>query len=183
MDENFLNSSLADFVNPLAMRRGRENSVRGWLLLENLAQWRAWNADKSHPLYGKVDMDRIALIGHSRGGDAVDVANAFNGLDRDPDDATIPFDFHFKIKAIAAIAPIDGQYQPRARPAPRRDQGGAQAPPFSLGRHQVSCETEVLQMALAMTSSFLATAVRTSRLGLPVSRSRCAKALSWGWVR
>ena len=121
VDENFLNSSLADFVNPLGMRRGRENNARGWMMLENLAQWRAWSVDKTHPLYGKIDMDRIALIGHSRGGDAVALANAFNDLDRDPDDATIPFNFHFHLKAIAAIAPVDGQYQPRARPTPMRD--------------------------------------------------------------
>jgi hypothetical protein len=121
VDENFLNSSLADFVNPFGLRRGEENSVRGWLLLEHLAQWRAWSEDKTHPMFGKADMDRIALIGHSRGGEAVAVANSFNDLNRDPDDATLVYNYHFKIGAIAAIAPIDGQYQPRKRPTPMRD--------------------------------------------------------------
>jgi hypothetical protein len=121
VDENFLNSSLADFVNPFGLRRGEENSARGWLLLEHLVQWRAWSEDKTHPMFGKADMNRIALIGHSRGGEAVAVANSFNDLSRDPDDATLLYDYHFKIGAIAAIAPIDGQYKPRNRPTPMRD--------------------------------------------------------------
>ena len=121
VDENFLNSSMADFVNPFDPRRGKENAARGWLLLKHLEQWRAWTQDPRHPLFGQADLDRIALIGHSRGGEAVALANAFNPLDRDPDDATLPFDFHFKIKAIAAVAPIDGQYTPRRRPTPMRD--------------------------------------------------------------
>lgn len=121
VDENFLNSSVADFVNPFATRSGEENSVRGWLLLEHLAQWRAWSQDPRHPMYGKADMNRIALIGHSRGGEAVATANAFNDLSHDPDDATLPFNYHFKLGAIAAIAPVDGQYKPRDWPTPMRD--------------------------------------------------------------
>ena len=121
VDENFLNSSLDDFVNPFVQRQGEENAARGWMLLEHLALWRAWSQDPKHPLYGKVDMDRIALVGHSRGGEAVATANAFNTLSHDPDDATLPFDFHFKLAAIAAIAPVDGQYKPRAWPTPMRD--------------------------------------------------------------
>jgi dienelactone hydrolase len=122
VDENFLNLSLSDYVNPFALRMGDENKARGWLLLEHLAQWRAWNADAANPLHGRIDMDRIALIGHSRGGEAVAVANAFNDLGYFPDDATIPFGFHFHLRAIAAIAPVDGQYDPAGRPTPMHDQ-------------------------------------------------------------
>jgi Chlorophyllase len=121
VDENFLNSSLADFINPFGLRRGGENSVRGWMLLEHLVQWRDWTQDKTHPMFGKADLSRIALIGHSRGGQAVAVANAFNDLSHDPDDATLAFNYHFRLGAIAAIAPVDGQYQPRDRPVPMHD--------------------------------------------------------------
>ena len=121
VDENFLNSSLADFINPFGLRKGEENSVRGWMLLEHLVQWRDWTLDKTHPMFGKADLSRIALIGHSRGGQAVAIANAFNDLSHDPDDATLAFNYHFKLGAIAAIAPVDGQYQPRDRPVPMRD--------------------------------------------------------------
>jgi hypothetical protein len=121
VDENFLNSSVADCINPFAMRTGSETRVRAWMLLEHLAQWRNWNKDPRSPLFGKIDMDHIGLIGHSRGGEAVAVANAFNALDNYPDDATLPFRFRFKLGAIAAIAPADGQYAPRARATPMRD--------------------------------------------------------------
>jgi hypothetical protein len=121
VDENFLNSSLADFINPFGLREGEENSVRGWMLLEHLVQWRDWTEDKTHPMFGKADLSRIALIGHSRGGQAVAIANAFNDLSHDPDDATVAFNYHFKLRAIAAIAPVDGQYQPRDRPVPMHD--------------------------------------------------------------
>jgi len=116
VDENFLNSSTADLISPFHTRVGSENRVRGWLLLQHLVQWRSWNADKTSPFFAKVDMDHIGLIGHSRGGEAVATAAAFNELGRYPDDATLRFPFRFKLGAIAAIAPIDGQYSPRDRP-------------------------------------------------------------------
>ena len=107
VDENFINGNL----------RG-ENDGRGWLLLEHLRRWRAWNDSVGSPFYRKVDMRNIALMGHSRGGEAVAVAAAFNRLRHYPDDATVKFDFNFDIKSLVAIAPIDGQYQPAGKPTP-----------------------------------------------------------------
>ena len=107
VDENFINGNL----------RG-ENDGRGWLLLEHLRRWRVWNDSLGSPVYHKVDMGNIALMGHSRGGEAVAVAAAFNRLSHYPDDATIKFDYKFDIKSLVAIAPIDGQYQPAGKPTP-----------------------------------------------------------------
>ena len=107
VDENFLNGNI----------RG-ENDARGWMLLQHLALWRRWNDSAGGPFHGKVAMDRIALIGHSRGGEAVAVAGAFNRLRRYPDDANVTFDFNFGIRSLIAIAPIDGQYEPANRPTP-----------------------------------------------------------------
>jgi len=121
VDENFLNSSMADLADMLGPGLDEENDARGWMLLEHLAQWAEWNADPEHAFSGKVDMDRIALIGHSRGGEAVAVAAAFNDLDRYPDDATQVFDFGFNLRGVIAIAPVDGQYEPRERGTPLRD--------------------------------------------------------------
>jgi len=123
VDENFINGRIR-----------QENDARGWLLLEHLKVWKAWNdpqnaerestdAGDSEPasvgaptmFAGKVDMSRIALIGHSRGGEAVAVAAAFNTLPYYPDDATVPFDYNFDIGAVIAIAPVMGQYQPGGR--------------------------------------------------------------------
>jgi predicted dienelactone hydrolase len=68
-----------------------ENDGRGWLLLEHLAQWQEWQQTAGNPFYGKVDMERIVLMGHSRGGEAAAIAAAFNRLPAYPDDATVSF--------------------------------------------------------------------------------------------
>lgn len=104
VDENFINGHWSgDF-------RGREMPTRAWLLLKHLEQWATWNQDRTHALAGKVDMDRIVLIGHSRGGEAVSIAAAFNQLPHFPDDAAVTFDFNFNIRGIVAIAPTDYRY-------------------------------------------------------------------------
>ena len=123
VDENFINSSISSLVEIFADRPGlkEENDARGWLLLEHLAQWRDWNEEAGHRFESVVDMDRVALIGHSRGGEAVGIAAAFNSLDRYPDDATVDFDFGFNLRGVIAIAPVYGQYEPRERPTPVRD--------------------------------------------------------------
>jgi hypothetical protein len=68
-----------------------------------------------------VDWERIALMGHSRGGEAVGHAAAFNRLAHYPDDASFTFDFGFNIRSLVAIAPVDGQYEPANRPVPLED--------------------------------------------------------------
>jgi dienelactone hydrolase len=110
IDENFLNGSMRN-----------ENDARGWMLLKHLETFRALNDSAGKPLHGKVDMSRIALMGHSRGGEAVAVAGMFNRLTHYPDDATLTFDFGFDIKGLVAIAPVDGQYRPAEQPTPLRD--------------------------------------------------------------
>lgn len=107
VDENFLNGFI----------RG-ENDARGWMLLQHLKAWRTFNDSVSSPLKGKVDMGNIALMGHSRGGEAVAVAGLFNRLKHYPDDANFRFDFDFDIKSLVAIAPVDGQYRPAEKPTP-----------------------------------------------------------------
>lgn len=104
VDENFINGTWSgDF-------RGKEMPARGWFLLKHLEQWRTWNNDPNSELYNKVDLDQVMLIGHSRGGEAVAIAAAFNKLSHFPDDASIPFDFNFGIKGLVAIAPTDARY-------------------------------------------------------------------------
>ncbi len=105
IDENFLNSGL--FQDP-----PNQQAVRGWMLLEHLKLWREWNQAPGNPFYGKVDFDSIALMGHSRGGEAAATAAFFNNLAHYPDNANIRFDYHYPIKAVMAIAPPEGQYKP-----------------------------------------------------------------------
>ncbi|MDH5590084.1 MAG: hypothetical protein OEZ65_13995 [Gemmatimonadota bacterium] len=104
VDENFINGGI----------RG-ENDGRGWLLLKHLEAFRGFSEEEGNPFHGKVDMGNIALIGHSRGGEAVANAVAFNPLSHYPDDASLAFDFGFDIKGVVSIAPVDGQYLPTGR--------------------------------------------------------------------
>lgn len=104
VDENFLNGTWSgDF-------RGKEMPTRAWLLLKHLEQWSIWSRDANHELYQKADLDRIILIGHSRGGEAVSIAAAFNRLPRFPDNAKEAFNFGFGIRGVVAIAPTDYRY-------------------------------------------------------------------------
>ena len=92
-----------------------ENDLRGWLLLEHLQAWRDWNGDPGSPFYQKVDLDHVALIGHSRGGEAVALAAAFNELPCYPDDASVRFDYGFNVRSVVALAPVEGTVQPAGR--------------------------------------------------------------------
>ena len=108
VDENFINSSWSDVFGGL----DTENDARGWLLLEHLKVWHEWNDTPGNQFHQKIDINNLALIGHSRGGEAVAHAAMFNTLSHYPDDATIPFDYNYNIKSVIAIAPVDGQYEP-----------------------------------------------------------------------
>jgi len=110
VDQNFLNGSR--FAGEFG---GRANVARAWNLLEHLALWRQWQGDNSSPFYGRVDMDNIALIGHSRGGEAISIAAALNPLSHFPDDGQILFGYNFNIRSLIAIAPTDEFYKPAGR--------------------------------------------------------------------
>ncbi|MGH7678432.1 MAG: alpha/beta hydrolase family protein [Gemmatimonadaceae bacterium] len=109
VDENFINGI------------SNENDGRGWMLLEHFRAWKAFTDSASNPFYGKVDWQNLAVMGHSRGGEAVGHAVTFNRLARYPDDANVKLGYHFNIKAAVAIAPVDGQYRPTGRFHPFTD--------------------------------------------------------------
>lgn len=103
-----------------------ENDARAIVHLEHLKQFRTWTANPAHPLHGKVDLNRILIVGHSRGGEGVGHASFFNRLSAiQPTifSPIIPLDgsmglgpYRFGLTAVAAIAPTDNQYQPVTGP-------------------------------------------------------------------
>jgi dienelactone hydrolase len=99
VDQNFLNGLM--FVEP----GFAELPLRAWLLLQHVRQWQAWHETAGNPFTGQVDLSRVALIGHSRGGEAAAWAAEMNwysipGLS----DAA---DFGFGVRGVVAIAPSD----------------------------------------------------------------------------
>ena len=109
IDVNFLNGS-----------NFGENDGRAIVHLEHLKQFRTWNNTATHPLHGKVDLNRILIVGHSRGGEAVGHASFFNrlasvgGVLLDGSAGLGPY--RFGLTAVAAIAPTDRQFVPVSGP-------------------------------------------------------------------
>lgn len=114
VDENFLNGGYW-------FKSSGENDARAWLLLKHLEVWEDWNTDPTSQFFGAVDLDQIALIGHSRGGEAAALAATFNRLSRFPNNANVILRFKFNIRAVVAIAPVDGQWMPADQPNPLED--------------------------------------------------------------
>lgn len=88
------------------------NDKRAILLLENMKTILGLSAEDGNRLSGLIDPDRIAIGGHSRGGEMVATAYLFNDLDAYPEDGNVTFDYHFNITSIVAIAPVVDQYRP-----------------------------------------------------------------------
>ena len=110
IDVNFLNGSFG------------ENDARAIVHLEHLKQFRTWNNTATHPLHGRVDLNRILIVGHSRGGEGVGHASYFNRLASIGAvnlDGLAPFflgPYRFGLSAVAAIAPTDRQFIPVSGP-------------------------------------------------------------------
>ena len=77
-------------------------SARGQLILEHLRRWRAWDASATGAPFGSrfvghIDLDRVGLMGHSRGGEGIAAAVQLNQRSVD----------RFGIKGAMALAPVD----------------------------------------------------------------------------
>lgn len=89
-----------------------ENDGRAILLLENIKTILNENKKKDSVIYQFINEEKIAIAGHSRGGEMVSLAYEFNELEVYPDNGNIHFDYHFPISGVIAIAPSVDQYMP-----------------------------------------------------------------------
>jgi dienelactone hydrolase len=111
VDQNFLNGS---FVGDL---EGGEHPLRARVLLEHLRGWERWTAEGA-PMAGMVDLDRVVLVGHSRGGEA---ATHVAAMVADPAQVPepswrLPAGSAVRVRAVVAIAPSDRQWVPEGGP-------------------------------------------------------------------
>ncbi|WNS41821.1 chlorophyllase/cutinase-like alpha/beta fold protein [Paenibacillus sp. MMS20-IR301] len=99
LDENFLNYSAWSGIPD------NDFKVRTWMILKHLQQIASYAEQSGTPFYQKVDYDRTALLGHSRGGQAVamaaDAARWFTG------DPALAATKQFHIRSVIALAPTD----------------------------------------------------------------------------
>ena len=91
---------------------GEGNDKRAILLLENMKAVLNENDDPESMIHDLIDPDRIAIGGHSRGGEMAATAYLFNSLERYPEDGNYRFNYDFNITSIVAIAPCVDQYRP-----------------------------------------------------------------------
>ncbi len=94
IDQDFLNGGFG------------EMDARAIVLLRHMQLWRKWSTTYGNAYYNKVDMTKIALVGHSRGGEAIAVAKALNTA-HSASLTSAPDYYKFNISALFAIAPTD----------------------------------------------------------------------------
>ncbi|WP_239615740.1 alpha/beta hydrolase [Cohnella mopanensis] len=99
VDENFLNYSVWSGIPEQDMK------LRAWMLLKHIGQIQQFSEQAESQFYGKVDFGRIALLGHSRGGQAAAMAAARNTWFAD--DLSLPEASSYSVQAIVALAPTD----------------------------------------------------------------------------
>ncbi|RAP77802.1 chlorophyllase/cutinase-like alpha/beta fold protein [Paenibacillus montanisoli] len=99
VDENFLNYSVWGNIP------NNDFKVRAWMLLKHLQQITAYSEQQGNPFYQSVDLQKVALIGHSRGGQAV--AMAADWTKWFADDKSLTGLKGIGIQAVIGIAPTD----------------------------------------------------------------------------
>ncbi|WNF35088.1 alpha/beta hydrolase [Bacillaceae bacterium IKA-2] len=99
VDQNFLNYSNWTGIPKNDMK------LRTWVLIQHLLQIDQFKGMPESPFYQKVDMDRVAVIGHSRGGQAAAmVADYQKWFDSDLSLAGME---NINVQAVIGIAPTE----------------------------------------------------------------------------
>jgi dienelactone hydrolase len=100
VDENFLNYSVWSGIPKPDMK------LRSWLLLRHLNEIAELSRTPGNPFHARVDLERIGLVGHSRGGQAAAMAADHERWFAD-DPSLAAIGKEIRIAAVAAIAPTD----------------------------------------------------------------------------
>jgi dienelactone hydrolase len=98
IDQTFLNG-------PWISGRMHEIPARAWLLEEHLELLAQWHHTEDSPLHGRLDLERVAVVGHSRGAEAALLAARYTDFDAVVEGAHISVQTPFAIDAVVAFAP------------------------------------------------------------------------------
>ncbi|HET7826703.1 MAG TPA: hypothetical protein VFK90_15315, partial [Anaeromyxobacter sp.] len=81
--------------------QGSDIQARAALVVAHLEAWHAMVAASASPLHRAVDLQRVLLVGHSRGGEAIALAASLlsNGAARG----------RYRVRALAALAPTENE--------------------------------------------------------------------------
>lgn len=104
VDEDFINYSNI-FGSP-----NKNYKLRTWMIMQHLAQLQQMNNDPDHLFHEKIAFDQVGLMGHSRGGQAVLMAEDYERFFEDEEDEEFRKSMEsINIAGIVAIAPTDKQ--------------------------------------------------------------------------
>lgn len=106
VDAGFLDTGIMDSSAVL----GGLEETRALLLLEHLRAWE--ELAQEGPLAGRVDLERVALVGHSRGGEAAANAAALTRSGEVPEYPERDVDLEARVVSVVGIAPSGGLYGP-----------------------------------------------------------------------
>lgn len=105
IDQNFLNYS------SWSRSPRRDMEPRAWMMLQHLLQIKAFQDKPETPFYQRVDLQQVALMGHSRGGQAA--AMAADYTPRFDDDPSLDGMDNMTIQAVIALAPTERRVEGR----------------------------------------------------------------------
>ncbi|MBD2847748.1 hypothetical protein IDH44_21355 [Paenibacillus sp. IB182496] len=101
VDENFVNYSIWSGIPD------DDYALRAWLLLRHLQALEQMDGAAQGLLAGKLDLQSIALIGHSRGGQAAALAAVYDAYFRLTDQPDMLANLSYPIQTVIAFAPTD----------------------------------------------------------------------------
>ncbi|TVP83842.1 MAG: hypothetical protein EA344_08330 [Alkalicoccus sp.] len=109
LDQNFVN-----FSNWTGSPN-EDMKLRAWLYMQHLLELQVMQETEGHLLENKLDINEIALVGHSRGGQAAAMAADYERFFEE--DSTLDGMENLEIKTVVGLAPTDQEVDD-TRPAP-----------------------------------------------------------------
>ncbi|RKL68824.1 alpha/beta hydrolase [Salipaludibacillus neizhouensis] len=99
VDQNFLNYSGWSGIPNDDMK------MRAWVLMQHLQQIQDYEKEEDNPFYNRINFDQVAIVGHSRGGQAAAMVADYKKWFEEDTTLSGMEDIH--IESVVGIAPTD----------------------------------------------------------------------------